>query len=240
MKIIVLSKTDYKEKDVIINAISENGPISFKVRSGQVPGSAFYWVNNPLCIAEVEYVENVRYIHQILKGASLLFSPLNSDSSLDRLLSINLVIEVMNKMLPEEEKHLLFHEIEQYLTVTKELKNFYFTELMFLAKAIKAAGSEPEVNRCVFCGNIHDIVAFSFAEGGFICRNCVSEDVIYDLTPTQMKIVRYLFNVEGFENADSDKLAKEDLKAIFVKFKEFIYDGIGVSLDTIDHILKDF
>lgn len=239
MKIIVISKTDYKEKDVIINAISEDGPISFKVRSGQVPNTAFYWVNNPLCIAEVEYVENVRYIHQILKSASLLYSPLNKDNSYSRLLSINLVMEVMNKMVQEDERHLLFKDIENYLYATKDMSNFYLAELLFLAKAIKVAGSEPEVNCCVLCGGLEKMVAFSFSEGGFICKKCLEPDMILDLNKDQMLLVRSLFKADSFEKLPVDKIPLENIKVIFNKFKEYIYDGIGVRIDTIDMILQN-
>lgn len=239
MKIIIISKTNYKEKDVIINAISETGPISFKVRNGQTPNSAFYWINNPLCIAEVEYVENVRYIHQILKGAKLLYSPL-SDNSLSRLMTIHLAIEIVTKMLQDEEKHRIFNDLENYLLATKDEKNFYLAELLLIAKAIKISGSAPEVNKCVFCGTTKKIVAFSFVEGGFICNNCLQKDMAINFTTTQMQIIRFLFNAADFSYLPNDKIDKEDIAALFVKFRDYISDGIGINLETINHILKDF
>ena len=239
MKIIVISKTDYKEKDVIINAISEEGSISFKVRGGQIPGSAFYWVNNPLSIADVEYVENVRYVHQILKSANLIYSPLHSDLKLNKLLTINLVVEIMNKMLQEEERYLLFHDIEDYFKATELEKNYHLAELIFIAKAIKVAGSEPEVNKCVYCGTKEKIVAFSFAEGGFICKKCLQEDMAIDLTPVQMQIVRFLFNVKNFAYLPVEKMNVKDLKAVFINFRNYISDAIGINLETIDLIANE-
>ena len=239
MKIIIISKTNYKEKDVIINAISETGPVSFKVRNGQTPNSAFYWVNNPLTIAEVEYVENVRYIHQILKGAQLIYSPL-SDSSLTRLMTVHLAVEIVSKMLQDEEKHRIFKDLEDYLLATKNPDNYYFAELLLIAKAIKIAGSAPEVNECVFCGTKSKIVAFSFADGGFICKNCLQEGMSMDLSPMQMQLVRFLFNAKDFSYLPNDKINKEDIAVLFVKFRDYIADGIGINIETINHILKDF
>ena len=237
MKIIVISKTNYKEKDVIINAISETGAISFKVRGGQVPSSPFYWVNNPLSIADVEYVENVRYIHQILKSASLIYSPI-MDNSLSRLLTIHLALEILNKMLQEEERHLIFKDLEDYLLATKDEKGFLLAELILLAKAIRLTGAEPEINQCVFCGAKKDIVAFSFAEGGFICRSCLQEDISIDLTPNQMNIVRFVFMVKDFSYLPIEKMNKEDLKTVFIRFRDYISDGIGINLETINHIIE--
>lgn len=239
MKIIVINKTDYKEKDTIINAISETGLISFKVRGSQVPTCPLAWINNPLTIADVEYVENVRYRHQILKTAKLLYSPLK-DTTMDRLVFINLVMEVVNKLLPDEEKHLLYNLIIELFEAVDKNNDFVINELLFLAKAIKLTGLEPEVNCCVGCGNKNDIVAFSFSEGGFICRNCLEEDMIIDLNPSQMRWIRYLFNHQNFvELPSSDKISNADKVALFNKFQEYIYDAAGVRLETISEITNN-
>ena len=204
MKIIVLSKTDYKEKDIIVNAISEEKLVSFKVRGGQMPNSPFAFINNPLTIAEVEYVENPRYIHQILKNASITFSPLSTNDSFDKLLAINLAVEAVNKMLDDSEKHLCFNFLESYIRHIKDAKKFEIFELLFLSQMIKLSGSEPEVNRCVNCGTTHEIVAFSFGEGGFICKNCLTPETKIDLNHLQMRYVRYFFNNGKYDEIPSD------------------------------------
>ena len=239
MKIIVIGKTDYKEKDTIINAISEEGLISFKVRGSQVPTSHLAWINNPLTVADVEYVENVRYKHQILKNAKLIYSPLK-DTSLERLLFINLVMEVVNKMFSDDDKHLLFNLVNDLFENTDKSNDFIISEIIFLAKAIKLTGLEPEVNQCVSCGSTKDIVAFSFSEGGFICRTCLEKDMIIDLNPSQMKWIRYIFNHDNFVNLpESSRMLKADQIALFNKFYEYIFDAIGVKLDTIKEIINN-
>ena len=239
MKIIVIKKTDYKEKDTIIDAISHDGPVSFKVRGSQTPTSHLAWINNPLTVADVEYVENVRYRHQILKNAQLIYSPIK-DTSFNRILFVNLVVDVASNMFPKEEQYLLFDLITDLFKGTDNSNDFIISELLFLAKAIKLSGSEPEVNQCVVCGSKSDIVAFSFAEGGFICRNCLDPDMTLDLNPSQMKWIRYLFNHDNFVGLpESTRLSKEDQVAIFTKFYDYIYDAIGVKLNTIKEIIDN-
>lgn len=239
MKVIVIGKTDYKEKDTIINAISEEGLISFKVRGSQVPTSHLAWINNPLTVAEVEYVENVRYIHQILKNATLVYSPLK-DTSIDRLLFVSLVSEVINKMFADEDKHALYNIILKLFEVTDKTNDFVIYELLFLANAIRLTGFEPEVNSCVLCGSKSDIVAFSFAEGGFICRKCLDKEMTLDLNPSQMRWIRYLFNHLNFvEIPNSSKFAKEDQIAIFNKLQDYIFESIGVKLESIKEITNN-
>ena len=239
MKVIVIGKTDYQEKDTIINAIGEDGLISFKVRGSQVPTSPLAWINNPLTVAEVEYVENVRYRHQILKTAKLVYSPIK-DTSINRLLFMSLVVEVANKMFSDDEKHLLFDTTLKLFDATDKTNDFVIYELLFLANAIKLSGSRPEVNHCVFCGSKKDIVAFSFVEGGFICRKCLEKEMIIDLNPSQMRWIRYLFNHDDYVDIpDLSKFAREDQIALFNKMQDYIFEAIGIKLETIKEIINN-
>lgn len=239
MKIIVIGETDYKEKDLIIDAISEEGPISFKIRGGLNPNSPFAWLRNPLIEADIEYVENVRYKYQILKGATIVATPLQNNPDLKHMQALGLALEIVNKMFQDDEKHILFYEIEKYLAAIKKIKNCTLAELILIAKAIKASGYSFEVNQCLYCGNKKEIVAFSFEEGGFICSHCLEEGTPIDLNPSQMRIVRYVFNTEKYDQIDMESLPVEDIKVLFYKFIEFIYDNIGVRIDITDNIIKE-
>ncbi|MBK5230193.1 MAG: DNA repair protein RecO [Thermoleophilia bacterium] len=44
--------------------------------------------------------------------------------------------------------------------------------LAFRAKMLLAAGFSPELGNCVQCGTSEDLVAFSPASGGVVCRDC--------------------------------------------------------------------
>ena len=62
MKIIVISITQYKEKDGIINAISEEGAITFLARGIFDPKNKNAGINNNLVIADIELSEgNFKY-----------------------------------------------------------------------------------------------------------------------------------------------------------------------------------
>ncbi len=243
MKIIVLSKTDYKEKDTILNAISENELISFKVRGGQSVTSPFLFLNNPLTIADVEFVDNPRYTSKILKSAKLLYTPLESGDSLNNLLSINLIAEAVNKLLPDEDKHLMFNDIESFFLENKGNNDYLLSQLLFLSRISEKAGYGLQVDECVRCGSKKEIVAFSFSEGGFICKNCLEEDIPIDLTGQQMKILRYVVKAVNYhqfiEDHANDGISKDDKKALLVKFAAFTDDIIGVKLNSIDLILKN-
>ena len=241
MKIIVLSKAEYKEKDLILSAISETGFTSFRVRGGTTPNGPFTWLCNPLTVAEVELIDNPRYTNKIIKGAQLISTPLSNGDSLNNLLAINLLQEVMLKMFADEDKHLMFKDIEDFFVANKGNQDLILSEIIFLLKALKLNGAGLEVDKCIGCGSKKDIVAFSFAEGGFLCRECLSEDIQIDLSPNQMKTIRYLVK-HNYQDLIKDQVnehvSNDDKKYLLNKVAMFAYDIIGAKLNSIDLILK--
>ena len=238
MKIIVLGNSKYKENDYIYNAISAGEYFSFKACGGQSNKSPYLWLNNPLTIAEVEFGDK-RFKYPALKEAKLISSPMKNDSSLEYLYSINLIAEIANKVFPDQEKQLLFSDIENSLSALKEGKDYMMVILILLARALTLAGAELEVNQCVFCGNKEDIVAFSFADGGFICRKCIEESgAVTDLTPNQMYLVRYIFKSPNYNCVGSDRFSINDKNEILKHLREYFKDYLGVFLESVGALLK--
>lgn len=236
MKIIVLSNTKYKENDFIFDAISETEHLSFKVPGGQSNKSPYVWLNNPLTIAEVEFGDK-RFKYPSLQEAKLISSPLTKNSDYDYLTAVSVINEIANKMFQEDEKYLLFKDIEEALTALKDGKDHLMVILILLARAIKLAGSEFEVNQCVFCGTIKDIVAFSFPDGGFVCRNCLVDTVPAELSGNQMVLIRYIFKSPNYSCVGAERYSKNDKIIVMKQLREFISDDLGVNLGSISNIL---
>ena len=238
MKVIILSLTNYKEKDCIYNALSEEGYISFQGKGAQDPKGKFVWLNNPLTIADVEFSEDGRYKHKLLKNAAPVSSPLTGEYELEYLYSIYALAEITQSILMDEEKHLAFNDLLGAIKALKNKKDCYMVVLVYLAKLLKFSGTQVEVDRCVFCGSVHNIATFSFENGGFVCANCMTEDLKRDYKKEQMKLLRFIFKAPDFSYIQDDLFTLEDKKLILKKLKEFADDGIGVTLKTLDYLIK--
>lgn len=238
MKIIILSSTDYKEKDRIYNAISEKEYFSFRVKGGIDTKSKFIWLNNQFTVAEVEFVEDGRYKYPILKDGHLIFSPMSGKDSVDYLFVINALADIVKHMLQDEEKAKIYQDIIDVLEALKNGKDTLTLTLIFLARVMKIAGMEFEVNKCVFCGTTHDIVTFSFADGGFVCRNCYDPNMGKDLSLEQMHLLRYVFLAPNYSCKGIEKFTNEDKKKLLSAFNNYISDELGVSLLSINFLIN--
>ncbi len=239
MNIIILSSSKYKEKDVIYNAISENEYFSFKTYRGQDSKSPLVWMNNPLVVADIELSTDKRFKHPTVKDAKEISSPLTTNNSLEYLYAVNLVAEVANKLLPDEEKHLLYQNIIDAMAALKEGKDINTVILIFLARAIRFAGAELDVEGCICCGSTKNIVAFSFSEGGYVCSNCFDKvEAKADLTKEQMLFIRYLFKSPNYSCLNHERYSLEDKMVIMKHFKEYILDDLGADLNSISMLIK--
>lgn len=230
MKIIVLSITQYKEKDGIVDAISENGDITFLAKGIFDPKNKNAALNNSLVTADIELQEG-NYKYPVLKSSSVIDNPMKLQNDLDYLTSLMLIAEMTKQLLQDEEKTLVFDSLLAAIHALKQVETPWAILLAYTAKILKVSGYEFEVNRCVFCGTTSNIVTFSFNDGGFVCQECLEEDTERDLTKEQMLLIRAAFNVNDI-SAIKYNCKKEDALKVLSKFLEFISDSYGITLKS--------
>lgn len=235
MKIIVLSTSKYKEKDSIVNAISKEGPVSFRARGSLEAKSALMWINNILTVADVDLLET-KYKYPVLNGATLVSSSITGSDSLDYLCTLSALAEITKETLDDQEKGRAFEDLYQAISALKTSKDHLMVTLLYLARCIKLAGVEPNVDGCVYSGKRNDIVAFSFEDGGFISREYMTPETVVDLSPIQLKLVRYCFKAPDFSCVQCEQFSKSDKTKVLGKFIEFIDELLGVRLTATDYL----
>lgn len=231
MKVIILSITAYKEKDGIVSAISEDESLSFLVRGLFDPKSKGNYLNTPLTIADI-VLQSGKSKYPALKDSVLVSSPLRKQSTYEDMIALQLVIEASNKLMIDEEKHLLYPYLIDFIEAYKNYEDINSLMLIYLANILKLSGYEFEINHCLFCGSKKNIVSFSFSDGGFVCSDCMNETTPRDLTNEQMMILRNVFSKKSFEKIEG--LNEINTKVLLSKFNEFIYDSYGVRLKAIE------
>ena len=235
MKIIVLSLSKYKEKDAIVNAISEESYLAFYAHGILSPTSKNSAINNILTIADATLITS-KNNKLSLKESSVISVPFITNSNMEYLTAINLLAEATNKMLDESERHLAFNYLERAINALKDAKYPLLVAISYLAKISKLAGYSLEINRCVRCGSKKDIVTFSFEEGGYVCKNCTMEGDSFDLTKDQLLLIRTLAGSVDF-NFNDVSYNSDSAKILLDKFIAFIADIGGAILKSTQLII---
>ena len=234
MKLIIINIAKYKEKDAIATGIDETGVVSFRIPGLFSPKSKFASLNNALTIIEPTFSEAKNSKHLILKEAVMLFSPMmNKDFDIHYISSISILLEATNKLTEDDDKVALYHHLFNALLALKNKVNPYLISLKYLISVINTTGYELSVNHCARCDSKKDIVAFSFSEGGFICRNCLEKEDVNDLTIDEMKLFRNIYLFDGYDFSGF-KFDEKVVVSILKKVAIFISDAYGSKINTIE------
>ena len=238
MRIIILSKTPYKEKDLIFNAISEDKFFSFRGRGILDNKSQYVWLNNDLTIADIEVSEDKRSKYLTLKEAKPILSPMFAVGNLYVMYTIGAIAQAVNNTLEDSEKHKAFSAVEGAINALKEGKDFQMVALLFIARMLTLCGAAFNVDSCVGCGSKKDAVAFSFVNGGFLCRNCLSpDDDCPSLNSNQLLLIRYMFKAPDFKCTGAEMFKKEDKNVLLEHLRHYFFDNLGVSVDSITKLI---
>ena len=161
----------------------------------------------------------------------------NIKTNIDCLAVQDFVGELTNKLVQSDDANRIY----PYLVKSLELLNNRFSPftvaLIYFAKVLDTAGFGLNVDSCQICGKKDDIVALSYKDGGFICRDCLSPLKHVKSDPTKLKMVRFAFKVdiENFNKVEFDKKLCLDLIKEFAKFLD---DVAQLNLKSIELLKK--
>ena len=233
MKAIILTAVEYKEKDGILTCLSEGKCFSVTVKGMFDPKSKFAYLNYPMLVVDLELNDDGRYKYPVLKNCSITFNPNKVKPEYEDLVGISFLSEATKKLLQDEEKATVYPILLNAIYALKNRDDLWQTLLIYLANCMKIAGFEFEVNRCVFCGSKIDIARFSFADGGFVCRNCLDEGTeLADLNHEQLMLLRDSFIVTTFDIVLKN-CTRDNALAILNCLRSYIIDQIGVDMTSI-------
>ena len=233
MEIIVISVAQYKEKDAVVNAITEGRSFSFYAKGILNPKNKNSFLNNTLCKANITLIEG-KLKYPILESAEFISSPMLSNCSLGYLNALLTIDVAMSHLFDSQEKFLGYEHVSKTLIALRKGQNPLYCILYFLLKILPSLGFELEVKNCVNCGSKKNITDFSFVDGGFLCSKCAESERRYN--NTQLLLIR---NTVLSDEVDAiGEATDDDIRELLFDINVFLTDGIGYHLRTLDSLLK--
>ena len=87
-------------------------------------------------------------------------------------------------------------------------------------KYLEKLGVLFNLDECVVCGSKNNIVTINADKGGFICLNCLSNEVIVDKKVIKMLRMYYYVNIKSITNIKIE----DNIKNTINKFLDMYYD----------------
>lgn len=221
MEAIIIRLTPYKEKDYIVNALSNEGQITFRASGALNVKSNFAGKLFLYALVDVELKEtkagyslvNIKNLNNIAK----IFT------DYDKIITLNLIGEIMIRTLKDDETiSEAFPLLKNTLLGLATTKHLLSLTYLFITSLLKVLGLGFVVDRCVICKGQEHIIGVSFNDGGLICKNCQNNDTMH-LNKENIKKVRYGFmiNIEQlFRHEFNDDEIKELVKRFILYLEE--------------------
>lgn len=88
---------------------------------------------------------------------------------------------------------------------------------------------------CAICGSKENIVTFNPDNGGYICKNCLKNEVIVDIKVIKMIRMYYYLNIEGLKRIE----VEDKIKKIINQFLDMYYERYtGLYLNSKEFLKK--
>lgn len=218
---IILSETNYSESSKILNILTkEHGLIGVISKGCRNIKSKLRGVSRKLVYGKI----NLYYKE---KGLSTLISIdlINSFSKITTDLEkisyasylLDLTFQVLKQNADSEEIYSLL--IATLLKIEENLDPLVLTNILEL-KYLDYLGVKPSIDNCSICGDTKDIITLSADMGGYICRNCYTNEILVSQKTIKMIRMYYYVDIKNITKLDVSPEVSSEIN----KFLDDYYD----------------
>jgi DNA repair protein RecO (recombination protein O) len=187
----------------------------------------------PFTYGRYELYKNRDSYH--INGTEVIKSYYRIGEDVEKFMYCSYVLEFTEKILQEEAPApVIFDMILDFFNIMeKRSKKYSSLILAYQIKVLQEAGSMPQINQCVQCGEKGEPVLFSVKEGGILCKSCClnfhrneNDTLIYAVNFGIVSILRYILGnpLKSFENLALDDDIQKKLHTIIKSYIAYHMD----------------
>lgn len=216
----ILSETSYGETSKIVNVWTKK----YGVIGIMCKGAKSLKSKNRVSTMRFSYAKFNIYLKQgklsTLVSADVInpLKKIRGDITLIGYLSY--LTELTEQVIKQNNDLLLFDDfINSILKIEDGLDSLVITNILEI-KYLEKLGVLFNLDECVVCGSKNNIVTINADKGGFICLNCLSNEVIVDKKVIKMLRMYYYVNIKSITNIK----VEDNIKNTINKFLDMYYD----------------
>ncbi len=208
---VVVSITSFSENSKIINILTKDGIIGVMSKGSKKLNSPLRIISNKLTYGEYTIYYNQDKLSTLKEGSIIKeFKHIHSDLSLISYFSY--ITELASQVMKENNNEEIYNLYIK--TILKIEDGFNPTVMMNILeiKLLDYLGVNLSLNGCAKCGSDKDIITIDPDVGGYLCKNCYTNEIIYDEKVRKMLRMYYLVDIDSIKE---------------LKIKDYVIDAIN-------------
>lgn len=216
---IVISETNYSESSKILNLLTREfgliGVISKGCRK----------TKSKLRSVSTKFIYGYFHIYYKEDGLSTLIdvdlidSFKNIRSDIKKITYLSYITELTYQVAKQTDDNLFSLFIESVKKIEEKIDEEIITNILEI-KLLDVLGIMPVIDGCSLCGSSEDIVTINVDDGGYVCKDCITNEKIY--SDKMIKLIRM------FTLVDISKITKlsihDEVKRELNEFIDMYYE----------------
>lgn len=216
----ILTETPYGETSKIINVFTKD----YGIIGIMCKGAKSLKSKNRVSTMRLNYAKfNIYYKKDKLSQlvSADILNPLKKIKSDIVLISyLNYLAELTNQVIKQSNNLAIYDEfIAAILKIEEGLDPLVITNILEI-KYLAELGVLFSLDECVICGSKTSIATIDADKGGFICLNCLTNEVIVDKKVIKMLRMYYYVNIKSISNIK----VEDYIKDVINKFLDMYYE----------------
>lgn len=216
---VIVSETTYGESSKIINILTQDGIIGVMARGAKKVKSKLRSGTQKFTYGKF----NVYYYEGKLSkliSADPLNSLINIRSDIIKIGYLTFICELAHQCARQNSSPDIYNIlINTILKMEDGLDPLVLTNILEI-KMLDFLGAKIELDKCVICGSKKDILTFSNKNGGFVCKNCYTNEFIYDNKVILMMRMYYYVDIKSIASLNINDSTKKGVNTILTHYYE--------------------
>lgn len=232
---IIIRLTVFKESDAMANAIGPTGLFSFFARGiGKLTSKNAGGVQS---LSHSKFTLAIGSQGSYSLKEAVAFESFVVSDNLTALSVLSFIQEITAKIVQTDEAIDAYPWLLTSLRAIKAGGEPLTIGLIYFAHLLQNGGIGLDVDECVVCHKKTGIIAISYEDGGYVCRDCYDPETMQTASTKKLRIIRYLFRC-GLQDVARVRFEKNECLPLYEEFARYLSDLTGTTLKSLDIVKK--
>ena len=234
---IIISEVSFGETSKIINILTEEGIIGCMAKGAKS-------IKSPLrsFTLTLTYATYNIYYHEdklsTLKSADIISDYSNIKKDITLISYMTYLCDLASQVMKQNNNSEIYHLLISTLNKINDGLNPMIITNIFELKLLDYLGVGINFNACAKCGSTKNIITIDPDIGGYICKDCYTDEIIYDDKTLKMLRMYYLVDIDSITDLKISDIVINNINyfintyydrytGLYLKSKNFLNDMIS-------------